>query len=124
MSDCDEVSDDTTCDFCLTGLCRGAVPLTPVDATGNPSPPPSAGHLPAIGTQAAHPADRPAPLDLARPLVGRMAGRARLRATTHGPRVATEALPGVLATVESRRQAWPTHGRQRHPSVDQAHVTS
>ena len=57
-------------------------------------------------------------LVLACPPMGKMAGRARLRAALHGPRVATEAVPGVLATVGSRPQARPTRSRQRNPSVD------
>jgi hypothetical protein len=119
----DEVSDDATCNLCSAGLCRSTMPLTAVDATGNRGPPPSARRLPAIGPQASPPADGSVPLGLARPPVGRVARHARLRATPYSPLVATELVPGVLATIESKREARPTRGPQRNPSRDQTYVT-
>jgi hypothetical protein len=73
----DEVIYDATCHMCAARVSRRVLPVPPLHTTGNPSPAASTGGLPAIGTQATHPAGGSAALGLGRPRVVRVANRAR-----------------------------------------------
>src|SRR6266850_7313288 len=94
---------------------RRVFPLTPRPAAGNPGAEASAGGLPALGAQAAHPAERSAVLVVARLLVVRMAGCARLCPASHRRGLATETVPGALEAIELTRHTRPSQDCQRGP---------
>src|SRR5262249_52334537 len=124
----DEVSDDATCNLCLTRLGRGTVPLTSVAAPGTPRAAASARGLPAVSASTAPPCDRPRVLGMAVLSVVRVAKRPGIRAAAHCDRLAAQAISRPLATAEPAMQARPSYdcqgGPRSHPDdvADQSNV--